>query len=96
MADNNPPEITHKPDNIEWAFLGTFPDLGRVDKFRYVNECRATHSDKKGILIRYHCHCRYSHGCKFMLLARKTTKQRYHVYKHGKHIRHPAMKQRSK
>jgi hypothetical protein len=29
-------------------------------------------------------------------VAMKTTKERYHVYKHGKHIRHPAMKKMSK
>jgi hypothetical protein len=86
MLDANPPAIYRTPaDNIEWTFHGTFPDNGKLEKFRYENECRSTHTDKKGVRIRYHCYCRASHGCKFMLVAMKTIKQHYHVYKHGQH-----------
>jgi hypothetical protein len=97
MADEKPPVIFCTPDSVEWAFLQTLPDYDKFHKFRLKNYChfngRAT--DKSS---QFRCYCmRRSKDdkCKFMLLALKTTKQFYHVYKFGEH-NHPAIKQGSK
>jgi hypothetical protein len=87
-ADENPPKICRTPDNIEWQFLQTFSDLDKMHKFRLENQCYQTGCDDeigKWCRIRFYCKCRFSHGCKFMLLAVKTTTQEYLVYTHGEH-----------
>jgi hypothetical protein len=90
MPDANPPAV-YPMDDIEWTFQGTFPDNGKLNKFRYEHECNHT-TDRGCTRFRFYCRCRYTNDCNFMLLAMKTTKQRYHVYKHGEHSEHPARK----
>jgi hypothetical protein len=97
MPDANPPEIyrTQQDDiEIEWTLTGTFPDNKKLEIFRYENECNPT-TEREGPQIRFYCRCRYKHRCKFMLVAIKTTEQRYHVYKHGEHSEHSARKPKS-
>jgi hypothetical protein len=87
MPHKIPPRIFRTPDNIEWTFLETFPDYERLQKFRLNNHSYATNSDGKKSRIRFYCYPkpRRVHNCKFKLLALKTSKEGYHVYKHGEH-----------
>jgi hypothetical protein len=86
MSDKNPPRIFHTADNIEWAFLQTFPDYEKLQKFRLNNHSFASWPGKRN-RIRFYCNSGRgrAQNCKFMLLALKTTKRGYHVYKHGEH-----------
>jgi hypothetical protein len=98
MPDANPPAIFRTEDNIEWTFFQTIPDYTKMDKFRYKNQCLSRKSkvlDEKSWRIRFACQRKRRHNCEFMLLAMKTAKKGYHVYKHGEH-NHPLSKQRSK
>jgi hypothetical protein len=96
MPDGNPPSIFRTPDNIEWAFFQTLPDYDTFDKFRLKNNCERGGASDRNSRIR--CYCMRSHGykdkCKFMLLAVKTTKRRFHVYSYGEH-NHPLHKIKS-
>jgi hypothetical protein len=88
MPDANPPQSYRTSDNIEWTFLQTFPDYDEMQKFRQTNTFKPSPGDEKYRRIRYLCMRQRTHNCKFMLMALKTTKHRYHVYKHGKHNSH--------
>jgi hypothetical protein len=96
MPDTHPPQILKLPDNTEWKFLGTLLDYDKLQKLRIKNHTFATKRNEKSLRIRFYCYRRSSHQCKFMLLALKTTKQGYHVYKRGEHNNHLSLKQRSK
>jgi hypothetical protein len=102
MPDENPPKIFRTPDGNEWQFLQTFSDFDQTNKFRHKNQCRST-MDKKDIdslRIPFYCSRRYYKTinekevckCKFTLMALKTHKGGYHVYKHGEHNNHPTVK----
>jgi hypothetical protein len=88
MPDANPPKSYRTSDNIEWTFLQTFQDYDQMQKFRQKNKFQSRAGDEKFRRIRYFCIRINKNNCKFMLLAFKTTKERYHVYKHGKHNSH--------
>jgi hypothetical protein len=95
MPDANPAKSFCTAENIEWTFLQTFPDYGKLQNLRLKNKCLRKHGlDVKWRRIRYCCHRKNSHNCEFMLLAMKTAKQCYHVYKHGEH-NHPVETSRS-
>src|SRR4051812_44888569 len=85
MPDANPPKTFRTADKMEWTFLQTFPDYDKIQKFRHKNKCLRIHGacDAKWCRIRYHCLRKRKNNCEFMLLAMKTAKQCYHVYKHG-------------
>jgi hypothetical protein len=86
MPHEKPPTIFRTTDNIEYKFLQTFSNFDKMEKFRQKNHCQTTKSKKNGSRIRYYCMHRYKmKDCKFTLLAVKTTKKGYHVYKHGEH-----------
>jgi hypothetical protein len=89
MRDANPPAIFRTMDNSEWKFLQTVPNFGKLQKFRRNKHCYPTNGDAKSGRIRFYCNCLSSHKCQFKLVAMKTTKKGYHVYKRGKH-NHPA------
>jgi hypothetical protein len=96
MPDGNPPTIYRTLDNIEWAFLQTFPDYAKMHEFGIINHTTSKKNVEKRLNFRYYCYNRPKHDrCKFMLLAVKTTKQRYHVYSYGKH-NHPVRNPKSK
>jgi hypothetical protein len=84
---------------MEWTFLQTFPDYDKLQEFRHKNKCQLCTSkekDEKALRVRYSCPRRKRmNNCEFMLLARKTTKEGYHVYKYGEH-NHPAIESRGK
>jgi hypothetical protein len=95
MPDANPPMIFRTVDNLEWQFLETFPDYGKMQEFRHKHQSRSeTNANETWCRIRIFCKRKYykNNNCKFMLLALKTTEQRYHVYKHGEHNKHPIVK----
>jgi hypothetical protein len=94
MPHENPPNIFVTPDNIEWQFLQTFPDYEKVQQFRHKNQCHSRACDEMRNGIRSFCTRRRSQNCKFVLLAMKTIKQGYHVYKHAEH-KHTALKSKS-
>jgi hypothetical protein len=98
MPDENPPALFRTPDNIEWQFIHTFSDRDKMQKFRRENCCRFITGDKTGLRIRFPCQLKYSDNCQFMLLALRTTKEGYHVYKHGQHQHNnqPLVQQMSK
>jgi hypothetical protein len=83
IPDADPPQIYVTADGIEWTFIETFPDYGKVDEFRRKNRCRT--SGAKFWRIRLMCRLKSSHNCKFMMMRMKTTKNGYHVYQHGEH-----------
>jgi hypothetical protein len=88
--------VFRTPDNIEWTFLETLPDYGKMHKFRYEHKCNPRVADEDRLRIRYYCYQRFKHDhCTFMLFAMKTTKKGYHVYKNGEH-NHLHNKSRSK
>jgi hypothetical protein len=89
MPDANPPMIFGTPDNIEWQFLQTFPEYAKLDQFRRKNHASATTGNAKSWRIRFYCNNRSRQNCNFMFLALKTTKHKYHVFKHGEHNHHP-------
>jgi hypothetical protein len=98
MPHKNPPTIFRTPDNMEWTFLETFPDYEKLQKFRHRNKCQLSTSqakNEKALRMRYWCLRKLMNNCKFMLLALKTTKEGYHVYKHGEH-NHAALESRGK
>jgi hypothetical protein len=84
VPDGNPPSIFRTLDN-EWDFRQTLPDYDTLEKFASENQCTFTPSYEHRSRIRYYCTGRRFGNCKFMLLAMKTTKKRYHVYKNGEH-----------
>jgi hypothetical protein len=89
IPDQKPPLIFRTGDNMEWHFLQTFPDFEKMDKFRSINGCQLQVERKKYWRLRLCCGRKYyPKSCKFMLLALKTTKNRYHVYKNAEH-NHP-------
>jgi hypothetical protein len=92
MPDANPPLIHVTEDNVEWPFIQTFADYEIMNKFRRKNQCKSEGNEKQR-RIRFHCSSRRysSDNCQFMLLALKTTNNRYHVYKHGEHNDHIGM-----
>jgi hypothetical protein len=87
MLDANPPAIYRTADTTEWNFIQTLPDYDQMQEFRQKKQCSSKSSslDKRAWRIRFYCSRRCYPTCKFMLLALKTTKEGYHVYKHGKH-----------
>jgi hypothetical protein len=90
IPDATPPKTFRTVDNIEWKFLKTISDYGKLDKFRHKNRCKTNCCARDSWRrIRYNCNNKLYSKCQFMLLALKTTKQGYHVYKHGKHNHHP-------
>jgi hypothetical protein len=96
MPDANPPTIFHTQDSIEWQYLQTFPNYDKMQTFRSQNKCRSRIYSETWGRIRLFCNRKSTHNCPFMLLALKTTKTRYHVYKHGEHTNHPDTDLRSK
>jgi hypothetical protein len=95
MPDENPTKIYRTPDNIEWTLVQTFPSYEKLQKFRLKNQCNGQSRNAKWWRIRFPCKGKYmKNKCQFKLLAMKTIKQSYHVYKHGKH-NHPPLKPRS-
>jgi hypothetical protein len=91
MPSENPPKILGTADNIEWQFLQTLPDYGKMQKFRVKNQCKGQSEDANWCRIRYPCYRKRNNNCQFLLLALKTAKQCYHIYKHGEH-NHPPVK----
>jgi hypothetical protein len=84
------------PDNAEWTFLQTFPDSENIEKFLRENNCKSwALNNKTWLRKRVSCYRKVSHNCPFMLLAIKTTKKRYHLYKHREH-NHDAVKPKCK
>jgi hypothetical protein len=86
----NPPSTFNSPDNLEWTFLQTFADFDKMDEFRRAHHTRRSKRwfRKSWQKIRLYCDRQRKarrHNCGFMLLAMKTTKKEYHVYKHGQH-----------
>jgi hypothetical protein len=101
MPDADPPKIYSTLDNIEWTFIRTFSDHDKMDEFRYVNHCECSSRGKTcWRQVRFPCLRKSSDNCQFMLLAMRSTKQRFHVYKHGQHQHNnhpvPVFKPRSK
>jgi hypothetical protein len=94
LPDDNPPQI-YLMDDIEWTFLDTLPDFETMREFRREKQCNMGAIDKKRKRMRSNCARKYKDECKFKLLALKTPKNRYHLYKHGEH-NHPIIKQKSK
>jgi hypothetical protein len=91
MADANPPSTMRTVDGIEWTFLQTFPDYGKMHEFRHKNQCQCRSYDAVWQRVRYSCLRRRSKDlCKFKLLAMKTVTEAYHVYKHGEHNHAPS------
>jgi hypothetical protein len=88
MSDAYPPKTYNTVDNIQWTFLQTFPDYQQMQEFRQRTKCQFIAGKENYWRTRFYCTVRGSHNCKFMLLALKTAKQRYHVYKNGKHNSH--------
>jgi hypothetical protein len=95
MPDEMPPATLRTSDNIEWTFLHSFPDYGKMKEFRHKNQCQSCSRDKEWWQIRYSCNRRWVQKCDFMLMAKKTTGEGYHVYKSGEH-NHPTIKPTSK
>jgi hypothetical protein len=91
MPDANPPKIFHTPDNAEWTFLQSFADYDKMQEFRHKNQCKTKTYVDVWLRIRFNCNRRWRHNCKFQLLAMKTTKHGFHVYKHGEHNHDPAV-----
>jgi hypothetical protein len=91
MPHEMPPATLRTEDNVEWAFFQSFPDYGKMQEFRQHNQCQSCSRDKSWCQIRYSCNRRWVQKCDFMLLAKKTTSEGYHVYKSGEH-NHPAIK----
>jgi hypothetical protein len=90
MPDENPPEIYSTPSeavagNIDWTFLRTVADYEEIDKFRGEERCYVKVGGEEKRRCRIYCNLRSKRDCQFVLLAMKTTKQRYHVYKYGEH-----------
>jgi hypothetical protein len=83
-AHENPQKVFCTEDDSEWTFVQTFPDFDQMQEFRRKNQCK-TRWDKNAWTIACHCNRKYTHNCKFILLALKTTKNGYHIYKQGKH-----------
>jgi hypothetical protein len=99
MAADNPPAIFRTPDNMEWTFLKTVVNYHQLQQFRRENQCQSISGRETSWRLRFPCNRgRSSHIyiCKFTLLALKTTKHGYHVYKHGEHNNHPCVRRRSK
>jgi hypothetical protein len=89
MPHANPPRIFRTPDNIEWTFIKTLSDFDKMNDFRRKKLCKAKAGKQTQLRIRFSCGQRFKKSkCPFMLLALKTTKQGYHVYKHGEHNEH--------
>jgi hypothetical protein len=94
MPAENPALAICTRDNTEWTFLQTFADYGKMNKFRRKNHTTtkiAKRLNEKNLQLRFYCPSRLSRKCKFMLLALKTTKGGYHVYKNGEHNKHLAL-----
>ena len=94
MSDENPPAVVGTPDNIQWTFLKTLADYTKMTKCWHENNCTSDARREKSYRIRNYCANKPRRQCKFMLLAMKTTKQGYHVFKHGEH-NHPVAKCKS-
>jgi hypothetical protein len=88
MPEANPPKIYSTADNIEWRFFQTFPDYDILDKFRHNNHTYSPVGNEESRQIRFYCKRRKLHKCQFMLLALKTTKKGFHVYKRGEYKHH--------
>jgi hypothetical protein len=85
MPDANPPPILRTADKMEWQFLQTISNYAKLKKFRLLNLLKSNGAKEKYWRVRYVCQRNHKNNCKFVLLALKTTKQGYHVYKHSKH-----------
>jgi hypothetical protein len=89
MPDENPPKIFRTTDNLEWHFLQTFPNYGKMQQLRLQNQCKFSTEDAASWYhLRHKCNRLSSHNCPFMLLAIKNINEGYHVYTHGEH-NHP-------
>jgi hypothetical protein len=90
MPDASPPKLFRTPDNIEWAFLKECSAFDKLEEYRYENQCKY----KAGVVtwsrVRFHCNRKFTHNCEFSLLAMKTIKEGYYVYKKGEHNHQPA------
>jgi hypothetical protein len=95
MPHQKAPTLFHTPDKIEWTFVETFSDYEKLQNFRLKNHFFSPNSYEKRNRLRFYCNRRRANNCEFMLLALKTTKEEYHVYKHGKH-NHTAIKAKAK
>jgi hypothetical protein len=94
LPAENPPEVFCTSDNREWTFLQTFANYDKMQEFRQQNQCKCS-GNKKRWQIRFPCYRRQRQNCGFMLLAKKTTNEEYHVYKYGEHNNHPFIKSKS-
>jgi hypothetical protein len=96
MADAKAPTKLRTDDNIEWSFFETLTDFDKLDKFREKHQCKVIPAARKCRRIRLLCNRKlHNNQCSFMLLAMQTTKQRFHVYKHGEHNHRPITPRRS-
>jgi hypothetical protein len=91
MPAENPPRIFRTADNIEWTFLRTFADFDQMHEFRRKSQCTIIAGRESNQRFRLPCNLKKYRNCQFKLLALKTTKQGYHVYKFGEHS-HPIKK----
>jgi hypothetical protein len=94
MPAANPPKV-FRSDNIEWSFLRTFANHGQLRKFLCESHCKIGTRGENIRRVRLTCCRKRSNNCEYQLLALKTTKQGYHVYKIGEH-NHPVHKPKSK
>jgi hypothetical protein len=96
MPDEKPPATLRTSDKIQWTFLRTFSDYDHVQKFRCKSQCKPRLDVEEWGRVRFYCRRRQRQNCPLMLLALKTTRRRYYVYKYGQHNNHSAMMPKSK